>query len=118
MTLLRAELRKSGDDIVRDLGFQVTLRRLVDMGYDLTTGQNMNSEQTFVVWGTYSRFRDKEVDDQSVLATDRKLFVSAQYEQPQVGDFVEGNGGVGRVVAVYRSLAEDTNDVLRMCVVR
>jgi isocitrate lyase len=128
MTFLRAELRKSGNDIIHELGFQLTLRRQISGSYDLTTGQNVTLEETHTIWGTYSRFRDKEIDDKSILSTDRKLFVSADYEAPLVGDIVEGYGGDGRVVAVYKTLAgeivtEDTvteqyGDVMRMCVVR
>lgn len=103
---IQADIAAAFDDDLADAVRQFTLTRTVRGGYDPVTGQETVSTEIFDSRGVFGRFKQEEVDQQHILATDERLLVlqSEIATAPKVGDEV----GNKRVLNVFADPAAAT----------
>lgn len=90
--------------LLRDLGETLTLRLFnqdgSSDGYDVTSGVLTKSSDTESVIGYIGSYDLTEMNGDSVVFGDKKVYLSASSPEPSVGDEVSGNGDTLRVVSV------------------
>lgn len=112
-----SDMKQIASELISEFGETLAITRESEGVFDATTGNvAVSSTQVFHVKANVSSYSDKEIDGNSILSTDMKLLVYSD-TAPAVGDTVEINDVVYRIMSVQPVRTQATNIVYR-CQIR
>ena len=110
-------MQATASRLLTKFGQDVTITYAALETYTVATQTNAKTTSTFTGKGVLVDYNTSEIDDETVLAKDRRLILESTSRAPMVDDTVTVNSTVYRVMAVEEVTPAATN-VIYICQLR